>query len=233
MKYSIALLFAAAVLMADGPGRIVSKHSGHDAELTADPTSPFWRGIHGVWAGNGPTGAATRGHRTEIRSRWTDKYLYVLFTCPYESLYLKPEPTTFEETNKLWEWDVAEVFVGGDFQNPRRYREYQVSPQGEWVDLDIDRDTPLLEGGWLWNSGFTVKAKLDANGKIWYGEMKIPFESINGEGGPVAPRDGLELRINFYRLQGPKPNRAMIAWQPTGANGYHVPEAFGRMVLER
>jgi hypothetical protein len=64
--------------------------------------------------------------------------------------------------------------------------------------------------------------------------MQIPFESINGEGGgPFAPRAGAELRINFYRLQGPKPDRAMIAWQPTGTNGYHVPEAFGRMLLEK
>ena len=81
----------------------------------------------------------TPGHRTEIRSRWADKNLYLLFVCPYEELYAKPDPSYTAETNKLWEWDVAEVFIGSDFQNIKRYTEFQVSPRGEWVDLDIDR----------------------------------------------------------------------------------------------
>jgi hypothetical protein len=224
----------ASILMADGAGRIVSKHSGSEAELSADPDSAFWRGVAGVWAENGPTGKPTPGHKTEIRSRWTEKNLYVLFVSQYDKMNPKPNPSTTTETNKLWEWDVAEVFVGADSQNIRRYREYQVSPQGEWVDLDIDRDRPLPEGGWLWNSGFHVKARIDESKKLWYGEMRIPFESINGAGGkPFTPRAGAELRINFYRLQGPKPDRAMIAWQSTGAGTYHVPEAFGRMILEK
>ena len=54
------------------------------------------------------------GHRTEIRSRWTGRNLYFLFTCPYEQLNLKPEPKTETETNQLWKWDVAEVFIGSD-----------------------------------------------------------------------------------------------------------------------
>jgi hypothetical protein len=40
------------------------------------------------------------------------------------------------------------------------------------------------------------------------------------------------MRINFYRIQGKKPNGyRMLAWQPTGARNYHVPEAFGRLRL--
>ena len=42
------------------------------------------------------------------------------------------------ETNELWNWDVAEVFIGSDFKNIRRYKEFEVSPQAEWVDLDIN-----------------------------------------------------------------------------------------------
>lgn len=234
MMQSLLPFVFTSLLLAGDPGRIVSKYAAADTELSANPDAPFWRGVAGVRAENGPLGTPTPGHKTEIRSRWTDKHLYVLFVCPYEKLHLKPNPTTTAETPKLWEWDVAEVFVGGDFDNIRRYREYQVSPQGEWVDLDIDRDHPLPEGGWLWNSGFRVKARLDEANKVWYGEMQIPFASINGPGGaPFSPRAGAELRINFYRLQGPKPERAGIAWQPTGKPSYHVPEAFGRLVLEK
>ena len=46
------------------------------------------------------------------------------------------------ETNELWNWDVAEVFIGSDFKNIRRYKEFEVSPQAEWVDLDVNLDAP-------------------------------------------------------------------------------------------
>jgi hypothetical protein len=41
------------------------------------------------------------------------------------------------------------------------------------------------------------------------------------------------MRINLYRLQGPPPARKQIAWQPTGTRNHHVPEAFGRLRLEK
>jgi hypothetical protein len=94
----------------------------------------------GVVADRGSLGDLTPGHHTEIRSRWTQQNLYFLFICHYEQLHLKPSPTTTAETNKLWDWDVAEVFIGTDFKDIKRYTEFQVSPQGEWVDLLIDRN---------------------------------------------------------------------------------------------
>lgn len=216
-------------LLADGPGRIRSLYTRKDFALTADPAAAPWRNVPPVIADNDQHGKPQPGHRTEIRSRWSDRNIYFLFVCPYEALYLKPNPSTTTETNKLWEWDVAEVFAGSDFSNIRRYKEFQVSPQGEWVDLDIDRDKPNAAAeGWLWNSGIKVKARIDEAKKIWYGEMQIPLAAIDAR----PPSAGNELRINFYRLQGPAP-RKYVAWQPTHANSYHVPEAFGRLVLAK
>jgi len=180
-----------------------------------------------VFAENGPRGEAVPGHRTDIRSRWTKDNIYFLFICPYEQLHLRPNPSQTKETNQLWDWDVAEVFVGSDFKEITRYKEFEISPQGEWVDLDIDRVHPLPEGGWLWNSGFAAKARIDAPHKIWYGEMRIPLKSIDSR--PPAP--GLEMRINFYRCQGSEPGRKYIAWQPTGEGSFHVPQAFGLLKL--
>ena len=226
MKF-ILLLLAALPLAADGPGVILSKYVKKDFPITADPGAPEWKAASPVYAANGPKGDPTPGHRTEIRSRWSDQNLYFLFICPYEALNLKPNPTTTEETNKLWDWDVAEVFIGTNFQNIRRYTEFEVSPQGEWVDLDIDRDHPLPEGGWLWNSGFKVAARIDSDKKIWYGAMRIPIAKVDDR----PPEPGREMRVNFYRIQGPGPKRKGIAWQPTNAASYHVPEAFGRLKL--
>ena len=221
------LLLATLPLAADGPGVILSKYVKEDFALTADPDAAVWKAATPIYAANGPKGDATPGHRTEIRSRWSDQNLYFLFICPYEALNLKPNPTTTEETNKLWDWDVAEVFIGTNFQNIRHYTEFELSPQGEWVDLDIDRDHPLPGGGWQWNSGFKVAARIDSDKKIWYGVMRIPIAKVDDR--PAEP--GREMRVNFYRIQGPGPRRKGIAWQPTNAATYHVPEAFGRMKL--
>jgi len=226
---TLLLILAAAAAVADGPGVLLSRYAKADFPLTANPDAAPWKGVPGVFAENGPMGQPTPGHRTEIRSRWTQQHLYLLFVCPYETLYLKPSPSTTTETNKLWEWDVAEAFIGTDFDNIKQYWEFQVSPQGEWVDLDIDRVKPRPEGGWRWNSGFEVKARIDEANRIWYGEMKIPLKEIDKR----QPKPSLEMRMNLYRLQGPPPARKQVAWQPTGARNYHVPEAFGRLRLEK
>jgi len=222
------VLACAALIFADGPGVIASHRAAADFALTADPDAASWKGIAGIFMENGPKGEVHPDHRTEVRSRWTTGNVYFLFICPYQELHLHPHPAVSNETNQLWDWDVAEVFVGSDFQRIRRYKEFEMSPQGEWVDLDIDRDHPLPEGGWLWNSGFEVKARINSEKKIWYGEMRIPMKSID----PRPPVAGLEMRINFYRCQGAGAHRVYIAWQPTHAANFHVPEAFGRMRLE-
>jgi len=228
MKHLFALCALSSVLTAADPGAIVSHSIGADFDLTADHNAKAWKGVRGVFADKGPRGEAAPGHRTEIRSRWSDGNLYFLFICPYEKLHLKPNPVTDAETNELWNWDVAEVFIGADFQHIGRYKEFEVSPQGEWVDLDIDRDFVQPDHGLKWNSGFASKARIDAAKKIWYAEMKIPFAKIDKR----KPAEGVEYRVNLYRCQGDDPNRVYIAWQATGEKTFHVAEKFGRMKLQ-
>lgn len=210
-----------------GDGIIVSTRAEKDVMPTADPDTPFWKQGRPVIAGVDTMGNPLPGLRSEIRSRWTAQNIYFLFRCPYDELYLKPDAVTDKETNKLWNWDVAEVFVGWDYKNIRRYKEFELSPNGEWVDLDIDRDHPLPQGGWLWNSGFKVKARIDRDAKVWYAEMQIPWTSIDER----SPKAGNELRVNFFRMQGPPP-RKKIVWQATHSESFHVPEAFGTLKLE-
>ena len=224
-QWLLAGLLAAG--MASAADQAESKRAARDSAADADPNSDFWRGAPAVFATNDGLGNPVAGHKTEIRSKWTAQNLYFLFICPYESLNLKPEPKTSEETNELWKWDVAEVFIGSDFQNIRRYKEFEVSPQREWVDLDINLDSPRHEDGWVWNSGFQVAARIDATAKIWYACMRIPYASVDSR----AAAAGNTLRVNFFRSQGARPNHKSIAWQATGKNSFHVPEAFGTLKL--
>jgi hypothetical protein len=50
--------------------------------------------------------------------------------------------------------------------------------------------------------------------------------------GGRAPAPGVELRANFYRIQGKPPNRRYVNWRPVMAETYHTPEAFGRLRLQ-
>jgi hypothetical protein len=198
-----------------------------DVAVDTNPASTFWSQTVPIYADRDKNGHVLPRYRTEIRSRWTAKNLYFLFSCPYEELFLRPNPSATTETNKLWNWDVAEVFIGLDFNNIRHYKEFELSPQGEWLDLDIDLTKPHHEEGWTWNSGFQVAARIDEQSKIWYGTMKIPWTALDG----IPASVGKTLRVNFFRSQGPLSNRKEIAWQPTMSETFHVPERFGLLRL--
>jgi hypothetical protein len=224
---SLAVLLAVAAGAALASDQIESRRATRDASADTDPNSDFWRGAPAIFAERDGAGNPVPGYRTEIRSRWTRGNLFFLFICPYEQLNLKPDPDTRRETNQLWNWDVAEVFIGSDFKNIRRYKEFEISPRGEWIDLDIDLDAPRHEDGWVWNSGFEAAARVDAASKIWYGFMRIPYSAVDSR--PAAP--GNTLRVNFFRSQGARPNHKSIVWQPTHARTFHTPEVFGTLKL--
>lgn len=198
-----------------------------DSALTPDSSLQFWRHAPVIVLSRNAYGEPLAGPPTVVRARWTTKHLYVLFTCPYETLSLKPDLVTSRETNRLWEWDVAEVFLRSDDANIRKYKEFEVSPQGEWCDVDVDLDTPNHEEGWVWTSGMEVAAHIDAERRIWTGAMRIPFASIDAR--PVAA--GTVLRANFFRWCAGQ--RTSVAWIPTMKPTFHVPEVFGTLLLDK
>jgi len=209
-------------------GVLPSLRSESDFALTADPEAPHWKGVAGVVAETDRQGRPVPGHRTEIRSRWTATSLYLLFVCPYEELHLKPHPATDDDTPRLWDWDVAEAFIGTDHAGITRYKEFQVSPQGERVDLAIDLGVRPARYDAGWDSGFAVEARIDRAARTWYGEMRIPMKAL----GVPAPVAGLEMRANLYRIQGPHQRRRHVNWRPVMSRTFHTPAAFGRIRLE-
>jgi hypothetical protein len=225
--FGFLVLLGVAAPAAGQPAVLESAASPGDLPLSTDPAAAMWATAPRVLADRDKMGAPVAGPPTEIRSRWTKDHLYFLFICPYAELNLKPDPTRTEETPRLWTWDVAEAFIGSDDEHIWRYKEFQVSPQGEWVDLDIDRREPKPQGGAGWNSGFTVAARIDTAARVWYGAMRIPFEAIDTR----PPHAGRELRLGLFRLAGRGEPRATYVWQPTMQASFHVPEAFGILRL--
>lgn len=224
----LSLLFLAAGCTAQGKPVIDSLHAQRDVELTTDPASPFWRAARPIYAEVDKRGHILSEYRTEIRTRWTGENIYFLFICPYKNLNLKPAPDTAHETNQLWNWNVAEVFIGSDFKDIKRYKEFEVSPHNEWVDLDIDLNKPHHETGWVWNSGFEHVTRINAAKHNWYVAMKIPFKAIDTR----SPVPGNVFRVNLYRTEGPANESKEIMWQPVMGDSFHMPERFGLLRLK-
>jgi hypothetical protein len=220
-------LFVPALAGAASRAIIKSVQAAQDVGLDLDPTSQFWQVSSPVYVEKDTLGKVAPRYRTEVRTRWTKNNIYFLFVCPYQQLYLKPSPTPQQETNQLWNWDVAEVFLGSDFKDIQRYKEFEVSPQAEWIDLDIDLHKPHHEEGWTWNSGFGVRARIDPVARIWYAAMRIPYSAIDTR--PAAP--GNTLRINLFRSEGPPSHQQAVTWQPPLKETFHVPERFGLIRL--
>jgi hypothetical protein len=225
IKLASALFLLAAAV--DTSAVIESAYAPRDFELNLDPKSPEWLKAPRVTASHDYLGQPIAGPPTEIRSRWTRDNLYLFYICPYDDLNLKPDPNPAAETPELWNWDVAEAFIGSDYEHITRYKEFQVSPQSEWVDLEIDRGNQKGQVGMAWNSGYTVKGRIDALAKTWYGAMKIPWKAIDTR----PPQKGRELRIGLYRIAGHDPKK-FYAWRATGSTSFHVPKAFGTLLLK-
>jgi hypothetical protein len=226
LKTLVLVLACSGMAIAADPAVIESMQAAQDFALETNPSLQFWRAARPTYMEVDAHNSPVPEYRTEVRTRWTDKNLYFLFVCPYQQLNLKPNPQTSKETNQLWNWDVAEVFIGSDFKDIKRYKEFELSPRGEWIDLDIDLHNPHHEGGWTWNSGFEVSARIDQAAHVWYGAMKIPYSAIDHR----APGPGNLLRVNLFRSQGSSP-QTQVTWQAPMSDSFHVPERFGLLKL--
>lgn len=220
--------FAIVDLEKQEPGVLHSAKALHEVPLTADPASEFWNAAPPVRAGKNTFGKPA-GAEMEVRSRWTADWLYLLYICPFDRLHLKPDPVTDRDTPGLWDWDVAEAFIGTDPSNAGHYFEFELSPQGEWVDLDISCSNDDPKHDTTWNSGYQVVARIDRDRRIWYGAMKIPMRALRS----TPPEPGERFKLNLYRASGPPPQTKYVSWQPTYRRTFHGPDSFGMLMFDK
>ena len=173
------------------------------------------------WQGKNPDSARA----TEVRLLWTKDTLFLRFECRYRGL------TTFTDSDadgrryQLWDRDVAEVFLQPDPSAPHRYWEFEVSPNGMWIDLDIDLDKQPGHKGNP-QSGLKSRVHVDDKQKVWIAEIALPMKTLAPNFDPSG-----DWRVNFFRVEGPAEPRFYSSWQPTNTPkpSFHVPEAFGKL----
>ena len=193
-----------------------------DFAVNAHYSVPAWdRAIPVIfcsdWQGKNPA----PDRETRVRALWSMQTLYLRFECRYRDLHLFSDSAPDGRRDQLWARDVAEAFLQPDGSHPRNYKEFEVSPNGLWVDLDISPGAkPDLK------SGMRRSVVLDEKAHTWVAEISIPIKALTPQFDPKAA-----WRVNFFRVEGKQEPRGYYAWQPTHTPqpNFHVPEAFGRM----
>lgn len=160
---------------------------------------------------------------TEVQLLWTPEWLFLRFYARFRVITVFPDAEANGRRDQLWDRDVAEVFLQPDPSQLRRYKEFEVSPNGFWIDLDIapgeKRDL---------KSGLRRRVVLNEAAKTWVAELALPMKCLVDRFDPAAV-----WKVNFYRVEGAAEPRFYSAWQATrtAAPNFHVPEAFGELVF--
>ena len=190
-----------------------------ETQVDLDPESAWWRAAPSITLVEDNRGIPVSAHDTEVRLQWTAQNLYLLFDSAYRQLSLAPgEAVLAGPTPGLWEHDVAEVFLGVDSTPFVRYMEFEVSPRGEWIDLDITADGGIVQHRAALHSGFESAARINPERRRWQAFFRIPLAGLQVEA-------DVGLRLNLFRSQGPDP--VELAWQPTRHESFHIPGRFG------
>jgi hypothetical protein len=216
------------------PGATFSiPHVAVAPELNTDPASLTWAHAASTWIEKDcSTQLDYPMLKTEVRAFWTNSDLYVLFISPYTELNLWLPADNSKDRLNLWDRDVVEFFLGDDWRNIRHYREFEIAPTGDWVDLAIDLDHDSY--GAEWNSGWQRQARIDEKGKVWYAAARVPLSSVSD----LRVKEGTKWRANLYRIDGlgADPQRHFMCWQQTcvvNRDPNHVPEHFGTLIFAK
>ncbi len=160
---------------------------------------------------------------TEVKLLWTSKTLFLRFRAKFREITVFSDAEPNGRRDQLWDRDVGEVFLQPDSSHLRCYKEFEVSPNGFWIDLDIARgEKHDLK------SRLRRRVILNEAVKAWVAELALPMKCLVDRFDPAAI-----WRVNFYRVEGAIEPRFYSAWQPTrtAVPNFHVPEAFGELVF--
>lgn len=165
--------------------------------------------------------------KAEVKSLWSENYLYFLFVTNFDSLTV--DAFLKEKGKPICSLDVIEIFIS-DNPDIKKYYEFQVSPLGQKADIFQGIGTPRIFNP-NWNSNWDVAVKVDEATKTWTSEIRIPFKAISRD----KVFEGKSFNFNAFRCSGShsQKNRTYMAMNPTETDlpNFHVPDKFGKLIL--
>ena len=171
------------------------------------------------WSGeNAPT-----GRHLKAKLLWSNSVFYVRFEANQtESLIVSATPNLNAKTIGLWERDVCEIFIAPDENEPEKYFEFEIAPNGEWLDLGIYQKPGERITDWNYHSEMETAARIEKDKVVM--AMKIEWRAFG-----KIPSAGDVWRGNLFRCVGAGETRGYLAWSPTRTDvpNFHVPASFG------
>ena len=167
--------------------------------------------------------------RNTLRLLYDDTYLYAGWECQ-ETL---PDKMRLRETGRdgaAWARECVELFLDAEGVRKRYYHFIAAPQKNTYYD---ERCGFKQLGSWdmSWNPDWTYAYRIDAKGKRWTLEMRIPFRELGGR----VPKPGEEWLGNFGRERYTESRRGgpkLYVWSQKEAYGLNTPLNFGRIRFE-
>jgi len=200
----------------------IALHMNEETDGQGFPEEPSWEKAPALrfdrdWRGE----KADPGRATEVRLLWTAETLFLRFDCSFRNITVFPDARADGWRNELWDRDVAEAFLQPDSSDPFVYKEFEVSPNGMWIDLAVSHGK-IKE----LRSGLRRRVLKDEVAKRWTAELTLPMKRLTTQFDPKRA-----WKANFFRIEGEAEPRFYAAWSPTHSPrpNFHVPSAFGTL----
>jgi hypothetical protein len=168
---------------------------------------------------------AARPERIEIEfeARLRGDRLEAVFDVRAPALHANPQLGRDASQWGLWDWDVVELFLATEPGPAARYFEFQVSPLGQFFELEIFE--PRKRFNRDFRSGFGHGVELQADGwgdEHWQARMSIPLKTLGWRGNPA------DLRGNAFAILGEPSARTYwsLFLEPQQTPDFHLPDRF-------
>lgn len=175
--------------------------------------------INKYWSGEN----APIGRHFKAKILWSKTAIYVRFESNQtEPLVVSETPNLKTKTRGLWDRDVCEIFFAPDKNELRKYFEFEIAPNGEWIDLRIHQKPNERITDWDYDSGMQSAARIEKNKIVM--AIKVEWKAFG-----KLPKAGDVWLGNIFRCVGAGATRGYLTWQPTRTTepSFHVPERFG------
>jgi hypothetical protein len=216
------------------PGEVVTEEAIATSLHAPKAAAPVIDGeIDAAWAAATPLAFTTdwAGHATKtptrVRALWSPAGLYLLFELDAASTFTDLKRPVETERIDLYEENCVELFLVPDPANRQRYFEIELGPFGHYFDILVDR-TKKPRADTAWSGNLRIGTARDEAKQ--HAVIEVAIESPDVVAALAA---GAKLPVGLYRMEGQGKRQYLAAFPTrTPKPSFHVPEAFGTLVLE-
>ena len=142
-------------------------------------------------------GSAPAQQQTTVRIGYDADNFYVRFDCDDSDIWGKATA----RDSAIYDEEVVELFIAPGEEHPTFYYEFEVSPIGTMLDLDVhspDLERRTLKANFAWDCpGLQWSAERNDAANHWRAYIVVPWQSIGVNSPPVQPCHKIGVPISI------------------------------------